>query len=238
LEKQPDPFEGRQNYQRAAGTVVSQPLMSHLMTIDAVIQIDADHVKPAHLYQHLLRIIVPRPIAWVSTQSTDGISNLAPFSFFSGVGVNPPSLLFCPSNRRDGSEKDTLRNIRQTEEFVVNAVPDQLSSSMNATAAELPDDESEFSRFGIAATASRIVRPPGVSGSPVHIECRLLKVVSLATGPGAANIVIGRIVTILINERVLDESGLADPAKLALVGRMGGSSFCRTQVRFDLPRQD
>ena len=96
------------------------------------------------MYQHLLHIIVPRPIAWVSTVSLSGVTNLAPFSFFTGVGAKPPSVVFCPSNRRDGTPKDSLKNILDTGEFVINVVPFRLAEAMNLSSAELPPDESEF----------------------------------------------------------------------------------------------
>jgi flavin reductase (DIM6/NTAB) family NADH-FMN oxidoreductase RutF len=200
--------------------------------------LSVDDIRLSDLYQHLLRIIVPRPIAWVSTISAEGISNLAPFSFFSGVGVRPPSLLFCPSNRRDGKDKDTLRNIRANHEFVINVVPESLATVMNSCAAELPEQESEFETFGVPMARSLMVSPPGVATSPVRIECRLLDVISLASGPGAANIVIGSILHLHLDDNVLDNAGFVDPSLLHVIGRMGGAAYCRTGDQFELPRPD
>ncbi|MCA9057921.1 MAG: flavin reductase family protein, partial [Planctomycetaceae bacterium] len=182
--------------------------------------------------------IMPRPIAWVSTISPEGRTNLAPFSFFSGVGSRPPSVMFCPANRRDGSPKDTLRNIRQTGEFVINLVSESLAEQMNQTAAELPEEESEFDTWRIAATPSLTVRPLRVAASPVSIECQLLQEINLDSGPGGANIVIGSIRHLQIHDEALDPAGFADPAKLNLIGRMGGTSYVRTSDRFDLPRPE
>lgn len=197
-----------------------------------------DSLRANVVYQHLLRVIVPRPIAWVSTISADGVSNLAPFSFFTGVGSRPPSLLFCPANRRDGSPKDTLRNIREVGEFVVNVVAEPLAEVMNQTSAELPEGESEFEAFGIPAVPAVQVRPPRVAAAPVSLECRLLQVLSLQSGPGAANIVIGQIVHLHVADTVLGGDGFADPQRLQAVGRLGGATYCRTRDCFDMPRPE
>lgn len=201
-----------------------------------MMQSHVSELSGAVLYQHLLRLIVPRPIAWVSTASAEGQSNLAPFSFFSGVGVNPPTLLFCPANRADGLEKDTLRNIRQTRQFVVNMVTEELAAIMNSTSAELPENESEFDVFGIETAESVVVRVPCVAAAVAHLECELQEVISLAEGPGAANIVIGRILYLRVDDRIVNQSGFADPELYQAVGRLGGASYCRTRDTFDLPR--
>lgn len=201
-------------------------------------EVPVDGLRASVVYQHLIRIIVPRPIAWVSTVSASGTTNLAPFSFFTGVGSRPPCLLFCPANRRDGSPKDTLRNIREVGDFVVNIVSESLAESMNATSAELPEDESEFDVFGIAAAASVVVRPPRVAEAPVSLECQVMQVLALDDGPGAANIVIGRIVHMHIADRVLDPAGFVDPGLLDAVGRLGGSAYCRTRNAFEMPRPE
>lgn len=198
-------------------------------------QIDPTDISPSEFYQHMIRVIVPRPIAWVSTQSRDGIDNLAPFSYFSGVGARPPSILFCPANRRDGTRKDTLVNIESTGEFVVNLVPFQLAEAMFTTSAEIDSSESEFSASGMTPAKSFRVKPPRVAESPVQIECSLLQTIHLAAGPGGANIVIGRVLHLHLDDSVLDSHGFADPAQLDAVGRMGGTGYCRTSDRFNLP---
>ena len=198
--------------------------------------IDPAQISASSLYQHLIRIIAPRPIAWVSTISSTGVTNLAPFSFFTGVGAKPPSIVFCPSNRRDGTPKDSLKNILDTDEFVINVVPFLLAEAMNLSSAELPPDESEFELTGIETAASSIVRPPRVRASPVSLECRLMHYLPLAPGPGGANIVVGKIVHLHLDDAVLDDAGWADPGLLDLIGRLGGASYCRTTDRFDLPR--
>ncbi|MEJ7590415.1 MAG: flavin reductase family protein [Planctomycetaceae bacterium] len=198
--------------------------------------LNPEHISSSALYQHLIRIIAPRPIAWVSTVSLSGVTNLAPFSFFTGVGAKPPSIVFCPSNRRDGTPKDSLKNILDTGEFVINVVPFRLAAAMNLSSAELPPDESEFELTGIETVPSSIVKPPRVQASPVNLECTLMHHLALAPGPGGANILVGKIVHLHLDDAVLDDAGWADPGLLDLIGRLGGASYCRTTDRFDLPR--
>lgn len=198
--------------------------------------LDPAQIPTSAMYQHLLHIIVPRPIAWVSTVSLSGVTNLAPFSFFTGVGAKPPSVVFCPSNRRDGTPKDSLKNILDTGEFVINVVPFRLAEAMNLSSAELPPEESEFELTGIETVPSSIVKPPRVQASPVSLECRLMHHLALAPGPGGANIVVGKIVHLHLDDAVLDHAGWADPGLLDLIGRLGGASYCRTTDRFDLLR--
>lgn len=201
-------------------------------------ELNPEKLSAAVLYQHLIRTIMPRPIAWVSTISTSGTTNLAPFSFFTGVGSRPPSLAFCPSNRRDGSFKDTLANILATRQFVVCVVPHASAAAMNLTSAEVAPDDSEFLLAEVDAVPSVCVRPPRVKLSPVAFECELLQHLPLESGPGAANLVVGRILHLHVSESVLDSDGFADPHLLDLIGRMGGATYCRTQDQFDLPRPD
>lgn len=201
-------------------------------------EINTATARASSVYQHLIRVIAPRPIAWVSTISSAGIANLAPFSFFTGVGSRPPSVVFCPANRRDGSPKDTLKNIEETQEFVVNVVPFCLAEAMNLSSSELPSDESEFQLTGLELAPSTIVKAPGVLDSPVRIECQLMHLLRLDEGPGGANMVVGRIVHIHMDDEILDATGYADPTLLDLVGRLGGHAYCRTITRFDLPRPE
>lgn len=192
--------------------------------------------RASSIYQHLIRVIAPRPIAWVSTVSATGVTNLAPFSFFTGVGSRPPSALFCPANRRDGGPKDTLKNILATREFVINVVPYRLAEPMNLSSAELPSEESEFELTGLQVCESLVVKAPGVSSSPIRMECRLLQHLALDDGPGGANIVLGEIVHMHLDDNVLDSTGYADPVLLDLIGRLGGAAYCRTTEQFELPR--
>ena len=197
---------------------------------------DLTKLTPRDAYALLISVILPRPIAWVSTVSADGRGNLAPFSFFQGVTANPPTLLFVAANTREGAKKDTLRNIEATGEFTVNLVPYSLAEAMNATSASLPHGESEFERFGIRAVPAARVRPPRVADSPVSLECVLDRIVTVGEGPLAGNVIFGRILHAHVDDAVLGADGRPDPAKLDLIGRLGGEGYVRTRERFDLRR--
>jgi flavin reductase (DIM6/NTAB) family NADH-FMN oxidoreductase RutF len=197
-------------------------------------QIDADSLTPSQAYALMIRVITPRPIAWVSTISPNGIPNLAPFSYFSGVGSNPPSLLFSIANRSDGSPKDTLRNLKQTPQFVVNVVPYQLVEPMFASSAELEYEASEYDHAGLELGASKKVVPPRVAASPICMECEVLQTVRVGAGAGGSTVVIGRILLFEIADEVLDDQGKIDPDKIDSIGRMGGRGYCRTTERFEL----
>lgn len=198
--------------------------------------VDPNATRGSDLYQFMIRLIEPRPIAWISTQSSAGILNLAPYSFFTGVTSKPPSLVFSSVRKADGSLKDSLTNILDTQEFVVNVVPFKLAESMVATSQEFATEIDEFEACSIATAPSHKVSVPRVADSPAAIECRLLQVVDVGSGPGAASLVIGEIVAISIDDSVLDEHHWPDPAKLDLIGRLGGNAYARTTDRFDLVR--
>lgn len=198
--------------------------------------LDFTTLRPRDAYGWMISTILPRPIAWVSTISADGKTNLAPFSFFQGITSNPPTLMFVPVNTREGATKDTVRNIEQVPEFVVNLTTFALAEKMNASSTMLPYGESEFDAFDIATTPSERVRPPRVADTPVAFECTLDRIVRIGEGPLAANVVFGRILVCHVNDAVLGADGKPDPAKLDLIGRMGGETFTRTRERFDLKR--
>lgn len=202
------------------------------------VHLDFSKLHPRDAYAWMTSTILPRPIAWVSTLSADGKNNLAPFSFFQGITANPPTLMFVPVNTREGSPKDTLRNIEATREFVVNVVPFALAEKMNATAALLPYGESEFAAFGIESSPSARVKPPRVAASPVAFECVLHSITRIGEGPLAANVVFGSILGLHVEETVLSEKGMPDAEKLDLVGRLGGEDYTRTTERFGLKRPD
>lgn len=195
---------------------------------------DPNALSIGSLYSLMIRAITPRPIAWVSTLSPAGISNLAPFSYFAGVGSNPPALFISIANRPDGSKKDSLRNIEASGEWVVNVVPYGLRESMVRTADELPYECSEFAHTGLSEVPSQRVRPPGVREAPIQLECQLLEIVRIGQGASAANSVFGQIVWIRIADHVLTNEGKLDPERVDTIGRLGGLSYCRTTDRFDL----
>ena len=179
----------------------------------------------------------PRPIAWVTTVDAEGRVNLAPFSFFNAFGANPPVVVFSPTLRRDGSKKDTLLNLEASREFVLNAAVEALAEQMNATSKELPPGESEVELRRAELTAPSIkVRPPRVAESPVHLECKVRQIIPIGDGPIAANLVIGEVLLIHIDDAVLDATGRVDPRKLRTIARLGGNYYCRSTDLFEMRR--
>ena len=198
--------------------------------------------RPGELYRLMIGCIVPRPIALVSTLSPDGRTNLAPFSFFNGVGAHPMTLLFCPANKGDRSEKDTLRNCKPTAdggvgEFVVNLALEDYRAEVSAAGEPLEYGDSEFDLTGLGTTPSRAVRPPRVAESPVAFECRTLRVMRLAEGePGGANIVLGEVVHVFVRDDLVDEGLRVQPGAVRAIGRLGALDYCTVADRFSLPR--
>ncbi|MDA8564199.1 flavin reductase family protein [Mariniblastus sp.] len=197
-------------------------------------EIDPAKVSANDVYKTMIRAIAPRPIAWVSTVSPTGATNLAPFSYFNGVCSDPAVLSFSVVNKPDGTPKDTVRNIRANEQFVVNVVPFFLADSMAQTAADLPYEESEIDAAGLTTIDSVRVSPPRIDGSPIHFECRLFQLIEVGDGPTGANLILGKIELIHIHDGALDESGKVDSDLIDLVGRMGGRDYCRTSDRFSV----
>ena len=195
-----------------------------------------DQVETKLVYSTMIRAITPRPIAWVSTVSPGGHSNVAPFSYFNGIGSEPAALMFSAVNHPDGRTKDTVRNIEATGQFVVNVVPYSLAEAMQLTSASLDYETSEFSAAGLSEKPSQRVEAPGVAESPIQFECETLEIVRVGEGPLAANVVIGKILLIDIADDVIDSNGKIDPAKLDTIGRMGGKAYCRTKDRFEIGR--
>lgn len=205
-------------------------------------ELTPDDLTPAERYKILIGSIVPRPIAFVSTIAPDGRANLAPFSFFNGVGSNPMTLLFCPANHPDGSEKDTLRNAKPVDEggtgqFVVNVAVGAYIRQVAAAAEDLEYGESEFVLTGLTSTPSRTVRPPRVAASPVAFECRTVQIIRMNPGaPAGGNVVLGEVAHIHVRDDLINERYHVDPAALDAIGRMGGRGYVSTRERFDLPR--
>lgn len=183
----------------------------------------------------LTGVVVPRPIAFVSTLSANGIANLAPYSFFNAVAYDPPTIVFSSSRRVPHKEKDTLANIEEMGEFVVNIVVDDIAEAMNRTAAEFPTDVSEFEVAGLTPVASDIVKPPRVAESPVNMECRLNQIVPIGTGSHAHGLVIGEIVLLHIRDELINGHRI-DHQKLRPTGRLAGNMYCYTADTFELVR--
>ena len=184
----------------------------------------------------LVGVILPRPIAFVSTLSADGVANLAPFSFFTAVCPNPPVVCFCNSVRlRDGSKKDTLRNVEATGEFVINVVSEDFAQKMVACSGDYPCDVSEFDVSGLTPIPSDIVKPPRVKESRVQMECKLLQVVTVSSEPGGGSLVMGQVLRFHVDDAIVKD-GRVDADLLRPIGRMGGLDYVRTTDRFSMAR--
>jgi flavin reductase (DIM6/NTAB) family NADH-FMN oxidoreductase RutF len=198
--------------------------------------IDPASSPPADIYKLLVGAIVPRPIAFVSTRSPEGVLNLAPFSFFTAISANPPAICFSPMIRgNDGSRKDTRRNVELTREFVVNIVSEEFIAKMNITSTEFPPEVDEFEASGLTPIPSDVVAPPRVKESHIQMECRLLQIVDVSPKPLGGSLVIGEVVRFHVDDNVIDHFKI-DPDKLRAVGRMAGATYARTTDRFDLER--
>ncbi len=214
----------------------SKPLKS----MDPMLSINPANHSVLELYKLMTGLIVPRPVALVSTVDLRGVPNVAPFSFFCGVGSNPPTVLFCPSLRSAGNDrpddrKDTLRNVEQTGEFVINIVSESLAGASNATAADVPPEVDEFLLAGLTAVPSEVVRPPRVAESPAQFECKVMQIIFTGQGNGAGVIVLGEIVRFHVRAD-LESNFRIDAAKLDAVGRMAGNTWVNTHGRFELER--
>lgn len=192
--------------------------------------LDPGAVTPGDFYRFMISVVVPRPIAFVSTMNAAGQLNVAPFSYFNAISSRPP-LVGISINRRKGLPKDTLRNIEQTNEFVVNTVDEALGARMVQTSGEWPEEVDEFQLAGLTPVASDLVRPPRVGESPVSLECRLERALDL----GSTTFVVGEIVRAHVRDDVLTD-GRVDIAKLRPLGRLGGDGYSVVRDVFHMPR--
>jgi flavin reductase (DIM6/NTAB) family NADH-FMN oxidoreductase RutF len=198
--------------------------------------IDPQEAGHQNVYKLLIGAVVPRPIAFVSTISREGVLNLAPFSFFTAVSANPPVVAFCPVRRAGRNpNKDTLNNIVATREFVVNIVSEEFAEKMNACSADFPSDVDEFAASGLTPVPSDLVKPPRVAESHIHMECKLYLTMEFGELPGSGNLVLGEVVRFHVDDGYFDDFKI-DPDKLRAIGRMGGSAYARTRDRFEMVR--
>ena len=187
------------------------------------------------IYKILIGTVLPRPIAWVSTVDPSGNINLAPFSFFTVASVNPPILCFSPLLQDNSIEKDTLVNIKQTSEFVVNIVSYGLAQAMNLTSAPYPSDVNEFDVAGVTAKQSTLVKPPCVADSLVNFECKLQQIIPFGSEPRAGNLVLGRVCNIHIHPDIV-RNGEVDSKSLDAIGRLGGNMYSTIRDCFEIER--
>ena len=199
-------------------------------------ELDPSSMEVLEVYRWMVGLVTPRPIAWVTTISSSGVVNLAPFSFFNAFGANPPVVVFSPALRMNGTKKDTLKNIEATGEFVVNAATERHTQLVNLSSSELPYDESELTLVELETSPSRKVKPPRLAEAPFAMECKVMQILPLGNGSISGNLVIGEVVQFHVSESILAEDGKPDPHLLKAIARLGGEYWCRSTDLFQLPR--
>lgn len=185
-----------------------------------VTEFDLASRPPDERARFLSAAVSPRPIAWISTQSADGVANLAPFSAYTHVSADPPVVLVAVSEREDGGEKDTTRNARETEAFAINVVTEALLERLEATAAEFAPEESEFDATGVARAPCTRIDPPRVADAPVTMEC----VLSGSQVVGDRTLLFGEVVSVHVEDAVLTEGEL-DAEAVGAVGHVGRTAY-------------
>lgn len=185
-------------------------------------------------YMILAGLVTPRPIALVTTIDPDGRVNAAPFSFFNVLGDSPPIVGFCPGDRSPGVPKDTARNIRLTQEFVVNLVDEAIAQQMNQCAATLPPGENELLHAGLTTAVCEVVKPPRIVEAPASLECRHVTTLEV----GENRLIIGEVLRVHVRDGVFDsETWLVRPGSYAPIGRMQSPHwYCRTTDLFEMRR--
>ena len=190
--------------------------------------IDPKEIATKDLHQFLLASVAPRPIAFVSTVDKDGNNNLAPYSFFNAFSSNPPIIVFS-SNRRvsDNTTKDTLQNVKDSGECVVNVVNYDIVRQMAVTSIQFETGVSEFEKAGLHPIKSDLVSAPRVKESPVNMECKVKEIQPLGEEGGAGHLIICEVVRMHIKDEIIDDRNRIDPHKIDLMGRMGRAHYVR-----------
>ncbi len=197
---------------------------------------DPSVLDQSAVYKLLTGTVIPRPIGWISSISKEGAINLAPFSFFNAVGEDPPHVMFS-TVRPNNTNKDTLNNVLETGEFVVNLVTEELVEKMNLTSASVPPDQNEFELAQLTPAPSLIIKAPRVLESPVAMECKVVHHYSLEDHQhGGATIVIGRVVMFHIDEAILSDNYRINMDVYRPVARLAGSNYSKLGEIFSIKR--
>lgn len=214
------------------GTPVHSP-------VGAMVSIEAQELDVQSSYKLLIGSVVPRPIAFVTTVSSNGAVNAAPYSSWNLVTSKPATVVFSIACKSHGEKKDTLRNIERTGEFVVNTVGEWMVEAMNLCSAELPYGESELERVGLTPIPSQRISVPRIKESPVHLECRLHSTLPIgdSAAAGAATLVVGEVLVFHIHAPAYRDGKIA-VEELKPVSRLGGLRYALLGDVFELPRPD
>jgi len=199
-------------------------------------EFNPDELDQKAIYKLLTGAVIPRPIGWISTISNDGVPNLAPFSFFNVVGDDPPHIMFSTAHSNE-HKKDTLNNVLQTKQFVVNMVTEEIVEQMNITGQNVPHDVNEFELADLTPIVSSIIKPPRVKESPISFECELVHHYTLENHKyGGATIVIGRIVMFHFDESVLLQDHKINLETYKPVSRLAGANYAKLGELFAIKR--
>jgi len=190
-------------------------------------------LPPAEAYRFLSSLVIPRPIAWISSTGSDGSVNLAPFSFFNLVAGSPPTVMVSIGSRK-GVPKDSLRNIRETGEFVVNIVSEEMARSMNLTSKEYDYGVDEFEAAGLESAPSMEVHPPRVKDAAAALECRATQFIPV--DGSTYTLVLGQVLRYHVRDGLLRPNGLVDGQLLRPVSRLGGGEYAGLGEVFELAR--
>ncbi|GLR27522.1 flavin reductase family protein [Limnobacter litoralis] len=196
---------------------------------------DTTQIAPRQNYQLLTGGVLPRPIAWVSTLGKNGVANLAPYSFFTVASCNPPVLCVVQVTPANQLNKDTLTNLKDTSECVVNVVSQPLLDAMNISCATFPPEVDEFEKAGLEKSKSHTVAAPGVKAALVRYECKLRELQTISGLPTGGTLMLLDVTGIEVADHAIAE-GQIDPAVLQAVGKMGGDLYSTTDQRLELPR--
>jgi flavin reductase (DIM6/NTAB) family NADH-FMN oxidoreductase RutF len=181
--------------------------------------------------------VTPRPIAWISTQSKSGVDNLAPYSFFTVVSCNPPVLMYTQVTQRSSLDKDTLQNLKETGECVVNIANSLLLSQVNTSSASLNSEVSEFDFANVKKVSSYLVRPFSVAESPVRYECTLRELITVSDLPASGTMVLLDVKSVYVKDQLYIDNNI-DQTSLDTIGKMGGSDYCHTTQLTSLNRPE
>ena len=196
-------------------------------------ELELAQLPPHETYKILIGLVIPRPIAWVSTWSENGVANCAPFSFFNVISEEPPLCIISFNWRSDRQIKHTLKNIRRTGEFVVNLADEGTANAMHLSGTELPESESEFKKYGLTPLPAKLVKHPRIAEAAASFECRLERRINF--GP-EREMVVGEILLIHAREGIIDPVTKRISEELYRpVGRLFATRYCKTGERFDLP---
>ncbi len=187
------------------------------------------------VYKILTGLVVPRPIAWVSSRSPEGVNNLAPFSFFVAITPSPPYIAIS-IGERGGTTKDTLRNLQAAGDFVVNTVTAEVVEAMNTTSGDWPPEVSEFEAAGLTTIPSDLVSAPRIEEAVANMECVVRQILPVGGPPYGAHLVIAEVVRFHVRDGLVLERGRIDLHALHAVGRLAGSTYASTDAQYDLPR--